>query len=92
VRKGQRQFEGFEDKILALYARGLSTRDIERHLAQLYGVNVGRDLISRVYRRGHGRGPRVAAAAPYTAVDADAAQVALAAFDDKWSARFPVIT
>src|SRR5579859_3774649 len=48
VRKGQRRFEGFDDKILALYSRGLSTRDIERHLADLYGVNVGRDLISRV--------------------------------------------
>ena len=48
VRKGQRRFEGFDDKILALYSRGLSTRDIERHLAEIYGVNVGRDLISRV--------------------------------------------
>jgi putative transposase len=48
VRKGQRRFEGFDDKILALYARGLSTRDIEAHLAELYGVKVGRDLISRV--------------------------------------------
>ena len=48
VRKRQRRFEGFDDKILALYARGLSTRDIEAHLAEIYGVNVGRDLISRV--------------------------------------------
>src|SRR5216110_1030204 len=48
VRKGQRRFEGFDDKILALSSRGLSTRDIERHLADLYGVNVGRDLVSRV--------------------------------------------
>jgi putative transposase len=48
VRKGQRRFEGFDDKILALYARGLSARDIEAHLAEIYGVNVGRDLISRV--------------------------------------------
>jgi putative transposase len=48
VRKGQRRFEGFDDKILALYARGLSTRDIEAHLAEIYGVEVGRDLISRV--------------------------------------------
>ncbi|MGH3000262.1 MAG: IS256 family transposase [Gaiellaceae bacterium] len=48
VRKGQRRFEGFDDKILALYSRGLSTRDIEAHLAEIYGVNVGRDLISRV--------------------------------------------
>jgi len=48
VRKGQRRFEGFDDKILALYSRGLSTRDIEAHLQEIYGVRVGRDLISRV--------------------------------------------
>jgi putative transposase len=48
VRKGQRRFEGFDDKILALYSRGLSVRDIEAHLAEIYGVAVGRDLISRV--------------------------------------------
>jgi putative transposase len=48
VRKGQRRFEGFDDKILALYSRGLSVRDIEAHLAEIYGVKAGRDLISRV--------------------------------------------
>src|SRR6187200_1289057 len=48
VRKGQRRFQGFDEKILALYSRGLSTRDIEAHLAEIYGVKVGRDLISRV--------------------------------------------
>src|SRR3954453_18710585 len=48
VSKGQRRFEGFDEKILALYSRGLSTRDIEAHLAEIYGVRVGRDLISRV--------------------------------------------
>ena len=48
VRKRQRRFEGFDEKILALYSRGLSTRDIEAHLADIYGVRVGRDLISQV--------------------------------------------
>jgi putative transposase len=48
VKKGQRRFQGFDQKILALYSRGLSTRDIEAHLREIYGVNVGRDLISRV--------------------------------------------
>src|SRR4051794_13516297 len=48
VAKGQRRFAGFDDKILALYSRGMSTRDIERHLQEIYGVQVGRDLISRV--------------------------------------------
>jgi putative transposase len=48
VKKRQRRFEGFDEKILALYSRGLSTRDIEAHIADIYGVKVGRDLISRV--------------------------------------------
>jgi putative transposase len=48
VRKRQRRFEGFDEKILALYSRGLSTRDISAHLHEIYGVDVGRDLISRV--------------------------------------------
>jgi len=48
VRKRQRRFQGFDDKILALYSRGLSTRDISAHLQEIYGVEVGRDLISRV--------------------------------------------
>jgi putative transposase len=48
VRKRQRRFEGFDEKILALYARGMSTWDIEADLRELYGVSVGRDLISRV--------------------------------------------
>ena len=38
----------FDEKILALYSRGLSTRDIEARLAEICGVKVGRDLISRV--------------------------------------------
>jgi transposase-like protein len=48
VKKRQRRFEGFDDKILALYARGMSTRDISGHLQEIYGVQVGRDLISKV--------------------------------------------
>ncbi len=48
VRNRQRRFEGFDEKILALYGRGISTRDIEAYLRELYGVSVGRDLISRV--------------------------------------------
>ena len=48
VRKRQRRFVGFDDKILALYSRGLSMRDIEAHLEEIYGVKVGRELISKV--------------------------------------------
>jgi putative transposase len=48
VKKRQRRFEGFDDKILALYGRGMSTRDISAHLEEIYGVSVGRELISKV--------------------------------------------
>jgi putative transposase len=48
VKKRQRRFVGFDEKILALYSRGLSTRDIEAHLQEIYGVKVGRELISKV--------------------------------------------
>ena len=48
IAKHQRSFDGFDDKILSMYARGMSTRDIQRHLHELYGVDVSPDLISRV--------------------------------------------
>jgi putative transposase len=48
VKKRQRRFVGFDDKILALYSRGLSVRDIRAHLHEIYGVQVSLDLISRV--------------------------------------------
>ena len=48
VPKHQRQFNGFDDKILSMYARGMSVRDIRAHLEEIYGVSVDPDLISRV--------------------------------------------
>lgn len=48
VPKHRRRVEGFDDKVLALYARGMSTRDIQGHLRELYGTDVSADLISRV--------------------------------------------
>jgi putative transposase len=48
VKKRQRRFVGFDDKILALYSRGLSTGDIVAHLEEIYGVKVSRELISKV--------------------------------------------
>ena len=48
VRKRQRRFEGFDDKILALYSRGMSVRDVQAHLRELYGVEVSAGLISQV--------------------------------------------
>jgi putative transposase len=49
VAKRQTRLAGLDDKILDLYAGGMSVRDIERHLATLYGTTaIGRDTISRV--------------------------------------------
>lgn len=48
VKKGQRRFDGFDDKIISMYARGMSVREIRGHLEELYGIEVSPDLISRV--------------------------------------------
>ncbi len=48
VRKGQTRLEGFNERIIALYARGMTTRDIRAHLREMYDVEVSADLISRV--------------------------------------------
>ena len=48
VRKRQRRFDGFDDRVIAMYGRGMSVRDIQAHLGEIYGVEVGHDLISRV--------------------------------------------
>ncbi|MFD8695500.1 IS256 family transposase [Kitasatospora purpeofusca] len=48
VPKNARRLAGFNDRILSLYARGMSVRDIRSHLAQIYGVEVSADLISKV--------------------------------------------
>ena len=48
IRKYQRRFPGFDDKIIALYARGMSTRDIQAHVGEIYGVTISPDLVSAV--------------------------------------------
>jgi putative transposase len=48
VRKGQTRLDGFNERIIALYARGMTTRDIRAHLHEIYDVEVSPDLISRV--------------------------------------------
>ena len=48
IAKYQRRFPGFDDKIISMYARGMSTREIVGHLRDLYGIEVSPDLISAV--------------------------------------------
>lgn len=48
IAKYQRRFPGFDDKIVSMYARGMSTREIVGHLRDLYGIDVSPDLISTV--------------------------------------------
>ena len=48
VPKHARSFDGFDEQILALYAGGMTTREIQRHLRELYGVDVSDGLISEV--------------------------------------------
>jgi putative transposase len=48
VKKRQTRFTGFDEKILGMYARGMTVRDIQGHLEDVYGVEVSPDLISKV--------------------------------------------
>jgi putative transposase len=48
VPKHQRRLNGFDEKVLALYARGMSTRDIQSHLRGLYGAGVSADLLADI--------------------------------------------
>jgi len=46
--KRQSRFHGFDDKIIAMYARGMTTRDIQAHLEEIYGVEISPTLVSQV--------------------------------------------
>lgn len=46
--KHQTRFDGFDEKILSLYARGMTTREIQGHLQEMYGVEISPSLISDV--------------------------------------------
>jgi len=48
IAKGQTRSENLENRILAMYAKGMSTRDIEDHLRDIYGVDASPGLISRI--------------------------------------------
>jgi putative transposase len=48
IEKYRRRFPGFDEKIIALYARGMSTRDIQAHVRELYGLVISPDLVSAV--------------------------------------------
>jgi|SRR5579862_5897487 putative transposase len=48
LKKHQRRFDGFDDKILSMYARGMTTRDIQSHLQEMYGVEISPTLVSEV--------------------------------------------
>ncbi len=48
IEKYKRRFPGFDEKIIALYARGMSTRDIQAHVLELYGLQISPELVSAV--------------------------------------------
>jgi len=48
IPKGETRFTGFDDKIISMYARGMTTRDIQAHLHEMYGVDISPTLVSQV--------------------------------------------
>jgi putative transposase len=48
IAKYRRRFPGFDERIIALYARGMTTREIQAHICELYGIEISPDLVSTV--------------------------------------------
>jgi transposase-like protein len=48
VPKGQRRLEGLSGNVISLYAKGMTTGDIQAHLLEIYGTEISRDTISRI--------------------------------------------
>jgi putative transposase len=48
IAKYQRRFPGFDERIVSMYARGMSTREIQGHLREIYGLDISPDLVSAV--------------------------------------------
>lgn len=48
VKKRQTHINAFDDKIISMYARGMSTRDIQAHIAEIYGANVSPTMVSNI--------------------------------------------
>ena len=48
VRKGQRRLDGLTGNVISLYAKGMTTGDIQAHLAEIYDTDISRDTISRI--------------------------------------------
>ena len=98
VRKRQTRLAGLDERVLGLYAGGMSVRDIAQHLSDLYGVEIGRDTISRVtdavlddVEAWRSRPLEAIYPIVYRAVNADSAAEALQAFDQTWGERYPMI-
>jgi putative transposase len=48
IKKGQSSISGIEERIIAMYARGMSTRDIHDHMHEIYGVEVSAEMVSKI--------------------------------------------
>jgi putative transposase len=68
IGKHERRFTGFDDKIIALYARGMTVREIQGYLSEMYAVEVSPDFISTVSEAVLAEGDGLAESAPGAAV------------------------
>ncbi|WP_094548601.1 IS256 family transposase [Petroclostridium xylanilyticum] len=51
IPKYQRNVSGIEEKVISLYARGMSTRDIEEQIREIYGINLSAEMVSKITER-----------------------------------------
>ncbi len=90
-----RFLQDIEEKILSMYAKGMTTGDIEAHIQDIYGIEVSDTTVSRIT----GRILPVAREwqqrpleAVYAAVDEQTALTALDAFSERWDKKYPNIS
>jgi len=48
VKKGQKDVSSIQDQIISMYAKGMSTRDIHRHMSEIYGIDVSAEMVSKI--------------------------------------------
>jgi transposase-like protein len=101
--KGQNRLKGFDERVLSLYARGMSIRDIQGYLEEIYGFKVSPELISNVtivHLMGNSLNyvswkdcRQIAADLKpiYQAMNASEAETELQAFKAKWDDQYPTI-
>jgi len=92
IPKHQRGISGIEEKVISLYARGMSTRDIHDQIQDLYGIELSAEMVSKTFKYVNYSGLKKSSSdfkAVYNAPTETAAFSELEGIKEKWGRKFP---